>query len=62
MHKQRSKLKIGDDCSFVTCAVEQLELPSINAEVAKAFGLLQQLAAVPLGLCLSDDIVEDLLE
>ena len=48
-------------CSFVTRAVEQLRLPFINAEVAKAFGLLPQLAAVPLGLCLSDDIVEDLL-
>lgn len=48
-------------CSFVTRAVEQLRLPFINAEVAKAFGLLPQLAAVPLGLCLSDDIMEDLL-
>lgn len=62
--KKISKLKTSHDshvCSFVTRAVEQLELPFINAEVAKAFGLLPQLAAVPLGLCLSDDIVEDLL-
>ena len=62
--KKISKPKTSHDshvCSFVTRAVELLELPFINAEVAKAFGLLPQLAAVPLGLCLSDDIVEDLL-